>query len=167
MQVRECICQIEKSGNKIGTGSKIKLTNSYGDIIDEFDIVVFGDTDGDSIYDGNDAVIVSFLANGMLKKEDVGEAVYMAADCNHDGVIDNRDAEILNQAGLLLAEIDQTKTAEELSTDSVYLEYQSLIDQTPETPTQKTEQNPPLNIIKVIVEFVKSIISAFKNIILD
>ena len=67
---------------------------------------------------------------------------------------------------MLLAEVDQTKSAEEMSTNSVYLKYQSLIDQTPETTTQKTEQNPIINIIKMIVEFVKSIIAVFKNAML-
>ena len=73
----------------------------------------------------------------MLAKEQVGEAAWLAADCNHDGEINQADVDILIQAGLLLAEVDQTKTTEELSTDSVYLEYQSMIDQTPEMPTQK------------------------------
>ena len=88
----------------------------------------------------------------------------MAADCNHDGEINQADVDILIQAGLLLAEVDQTKTTEELSTDSVYLEYQSLIDQTPETPKEKTEENLFMRIVEIIVEFVKSIIAVFKNV---
>lgn len=45
------------------------------------------------------------LANGMLTKDDVSEAVYTAADCNYDGVIDQADIALLNEAGTLFANV--------------------------------------------------------------
>ena len=65
----------------------------------------------------------------------------MAADANHDGNIDVADVALLEQAGLLLNDIDQTAPQEELETNSVYLEYCGLIDQSIEIlePVQMTQ----------------------------
>ena len=107
----------------------------------------------------------------MLTKDDVSEAVYMAADCNHDGVIDQLDVDLLNQAGTLLANIDQSKSSEELlETSSAYVEYLDLIDQsfeieveadtdTEEAPEADAEQdvNVETNIFEMIMNILKSI----------
>ena len=116
----------------IGTGSVITLTDD-GYITISYKAVIFGDVNGDGWYDGEDAVIVSCIVSGMLAKDDVDEAVWMAADCNHDGTIDQLDVSLLNQAGALLANVDQSKSAEVLlATSAEYVEYISLIDQSPE-----------------------------------
>lgn len=116
----------------IGTGTAIEVINGDG-VCEKLEVVIFGDVNSDGWYDGTDAVIVSCLTNGLLSKNDVGETVYMAADCNHDGVIDEADVALLNQAGTLLADVDQTKSTEELlETSSAYVEYVALIDQSPE-----------------------------------
>ena len=90
----------------IGTGSMINIIDN-GEIIDSYEAIIFGDVNGDGGYDGMDAVIVSCLANGMLSKEDVSEAAYIAADCNHDGIINNYDSDLLQRAGTNKAEIEQ------------------------------------------------------------
>lgn len=129
----------------IGTGSVITLKTGE-DLINEYEAVVFGDVNGDGWYDGQDAIIVDCLANGMLTKDDVSEAVYMAADCNHDGVIDKLDVDLLNQAGTLLANVDQTKSAEVLlETSSAYVEYISLIDQTLEIENDGEAEVPEVD----------------------
>ncbi len=122
----------ETQNGKLGTGSKVTL--KYGEsVISEYTILVYGDTNGDSWYDGQDAIIVDCLVSGMLTCEDVGEAVYMAADCNHDGVIDALDVALLNEAGTLLVNVDQSESAAVLlETSSAYVEYLDLIDQSPE-----------------------------------
>ncbi len=156
----------------IGTGTVITLTAGE-DMINEFEAVIFGDTNGDGWYDGQDAIIVDCLANGMLTKEDVGEAVYTAADCNHDGVIDQLDVDLLNQAGTLLANVDQSKPSEVLlETSSEYVEYLDLIDQSPEidaeddtdipevdveTEDTTPEQDAKTDIFEMILNFIKSI----------
>ena len=161
------------STSTVGTGTFINVMDN-GEIVDLYEAVVFGDVNGDSWYDGQDAVLVSCLANGMLTKDDVSEAVYMAADCNHDGVIDQLDVAILNEAGTLLANVDQTKPTEVLlETSSEYVEYLELIDQSPEIEDEKTEGVPEVdvesedttpeqgyaevNIFEMIINFIKSI----------
>ena len=164
------IWEYETSNGKLGTGSKAILKD--GDtVIGEYTILVYGDTTGDSWYDGQDAIIVDCLANGMLTKDDVSEAVYTAADCNHDGVIDQLDVELLNQAGALLANVDQSKPAEVLlETSAEYVEYLDLIDQSPEiedetdAPEADAEETPEadtedakIDIFEMILNFIKSI----------
>lgn len=145
----------------LGTGSAVNVTKG-GETVDSFKIVIFGDVDGDGIYDGQDAITVNLIAHGMLTREQVGEAVWMAADCNHDGVIDNLDVNLLNRAGLLLSKVDQSKTDEELSTDSAYTEYLSLIDQKPNEPDSTQTDNiflKIIEIIKLIIKFIEEYIS--------
>ena len=91
----------------IGTGTTVSISEN-GKVIETYTAVLFGDVDGDGQYNGTDAVIVNCVANGMLTKEQVGEAEYMAADCNHDNVIDENDVDILIDAGLLLTDVKQT-----------------------------------------------------------
>ncbi len=161
----------------LGTDSVVYVERD-SEIVDAYTILIYGDVNGDGWYDGMDAMIVSCLANGMLTQDDVSEAVYMAADCNHDGVIDAFDVALLEQAGLLLANVDQSKPNDELVTDSAYIEYLDLIDQTPEieaedetedipevdndTPEQGTTQvsilDMIINFIKLIFEFILSFI---------
>ena len=149
----------------LGTGSVVNIVKDDV-IVDSYKIVVFGDVNGDSWYDGQDAITVSCLANGMLTREQVGEAVWMAADCNHDGVIDQLDVDLLNQAGVLLSSVDQTKPTEELlETSAEYNEYLGLVDQmgsedTTETPTQDESDS----FFTRIIAFVESIINFINTI---
>lgn len=139
----DSVCEIEyvTTDSGFGTGTVANLV-ADGKLIESYTVLIFGDVNGDGWYDGMDAVLVSCLANGLLTKDDVSEAVYMAADCNHDGVINQLDVDLLNQAGTLLANVDQSKSSEELlETSSAYVEYISLIDQSPETESDVNE-NP-------------------------
>ena len=112
----------------------------------------------------------------MLTKDDVSEAVYMAADCNHDGVIDGLDVALLNEAGTLLANVDQSKPTEVLlETSAEYVEYLDLIDQSPELDvedetdapeadaetedtTPEQDANKETNFFEMILNFIRSII---------
>ncbi len=158
----------------MGTGSTVTL--SYDGRQSVYTAVVFGDVNGDSWYDGTDAAIVNCLANGMLTEADVSKAVYAAADCNHDGVIDGLDVELLQQAGVLLADVDQSKNSDELhNTSSVYAEYLSIIDQTVEAETTEiteetaaetpadsipaeAEEPAQVNGFRMLTEFVETIL---------
>ena len=104
-----------------------------------------GRTDG--WCDGQDAYLATLYANGWLH-DDTAE---YAADVNHDGYINERDFETMQKAGLLLKEIDQNKTEQELSEDSSYIEYTSLISQT-------VPVNPDMSLLQVINEFIAKII---------
>lgn len=169
---------VNLSTSTVGTGTFINVMDN-GEVVDLYEAVIFGDVNGDSWYDGQDAVLVSCLANGMLTKEDVGEAVYTAADCNHDGIIDQLDVDLLNQAGTLLAEVDQSKTNEELfETSSIYVEYLDLIDQSPEVESdvnekpengtnvpQESEPSPSNKFVVFILDIIAALKFAFDFII--
>ncbi len=129
--------------NKVGTDKKVMLyDNNTNELVSEYTFVIFGDVNGDGWYDGQDAVLVSCLVNGMLTQDDVSEAVYMAADCNHDGAVDRFDVALLNKAGTLRASVDQSKPAEELlETSSAYVDYLALIDQTPEFEVEDEQED--------------------------
>ncbi len=160
---------VQYNSDVIGTGSVVNIVKD-GAIVDSYKVIIFGDVDGDGWYDGQDAITVSCLANGILTREQVGEAVWMAADCNHDGVIDQLDVDLLNQAGVLLSSVDQTKPTEELlETSAEYNEYLSLIDQmgsedAPETPTQDENDSFLTRIIALIESIVKFVNKIFTKI---
>ena len=154
--------------DRMSTGTTANLVDDTGTVYDTITVVIFGDVNHDGVYDGMDAVTVSMIAAGMLTKEQVGEAVYMAADCNHDGVIDDNDVDLLEQAGLLLASVDQSKTQEELKTDSVYIQYLNLIDQN--SANEETEEQTPSALDKLIgffadiYAFINNLINFIKTI---
>ncbi|MCQ2470751.1 MAG: leucine-rich repeat protein [Clostridia bacterium] len=170
------ICDVDvKTANgsdTIGTGSAITFTSITGKVI-ECTAIVFGDTNGDGWYDGMDSVVTNCLANGILSKEQVGEAVFAAADCNHDNIVDEKDVAILEQAGLILAKINQNKPAEELLADESYSEYISLIDQTvkaEEAPADSTADNPVdeefnMSFIQRVFEFIMNILNLIKSFV--
>ncbi len=98
--------KLTANGNYITTGTKVEL--SYLDSTSEtFEFVLFGDVNGDGVYDGEDSIILSAIINGMLTKEQAGDAAWFAADCNRDGKVDASDAELLQKAGLLTANVNQ------------------------------------------------------------
>lgn len=150
----------------IGTSSNVIFTYDDGNV-ESYEVILFGDVNGDGWYDGQDAVTVNMIANGMLTREQVGDAAYKAADCNHDGVIDEKDVEILNRAGVLLASIDQSKSNEELvETSAAYGEYLCLIDQN-EIPSQEPSDEPieeptnpaeESNLWNIVITFITNII---------
>lgn len=143
-------------GNFIGTGTTVTFTYSTGEVI-EYTVVIFGDVNGDGWYDGTDATVVKMIVGGMLSQTDVSEAVWTASDCNHDGTIDEYDAELLEQAGLILADVNQSKTKEELSTNSAFAEYQNLISQNPDEYEPTPMPDYQLSIIEKIAAFILGI----------
>ncbi|MGN0178431.1 MAG: cohesin domain-containing protein [Monoglobaceae bacterium] len=163
-----------ENGSRIGTSAEIRVMSSES-IKDIFTIVIFGDVNGDGWYDGQDAVTVSMIAGGMLTREQVGEAVWMAADCNHDGVIDQADVDLLNQAGVLLSSVDQTKSTDELiETSAEYVEYLNLIDQqtdtdsdeAPEDNTEDNEYPTELSLWNIIVNYFIALIKKIASVIM-
>ncbi len=147
------------SKNKVmGTGSVVAVKQK--NVTTNYTVVVFGDVNGDGWYDGQDSIIVYCLANGMLTQDDVSEAVYMAADCNHDGVIDESDVSLLNDAGLILFSVNQSEP-ESFETSSVFSEYIGLIDQSPEIDAEEEidEGTEEINIIEMIFNFIESFIN--------
>lgn len=149
---------IQPTCGYLGTGSVITLT--YDGRTKQYETVTFGDINGDGWYDGQDAAIAACIKSGMLSESDVGGAAYIAADCNHDGAIDEDDIEIMNQAGVLLTYIDQTKSEEELlATSSVYVQYLNLIDQNPVIIEEEPEIDPgfSMSFCQRVAAFIRNI----------
>lgn len=120
--------------------------------------MLFGDVNGDGRYDGTDAYLVSLIANGMISTRALTAAQRKACDANHDGAITAADVTLLEQAGLLLSEVDQNGRQEELQTNSLYLDYCGLIDQTIELvePEQSAAANPQpaLNWFRALLDLI-------------
>ena len=95
---------------------------------------MFVDVNGDGIYDGRDATMVSMIIGGMLTPD---AAVKLAADCNHDGVINSDDLMLLEEAGVMLSSVAQK---DEIKTSSFFEEYSSLISQDVEPDAEEEEK---------------------------
>lgn len=157
---------VQPTGRYLGTGSKVTL--NYDGRSKELTTVTFGDVNGDGWYDGQDATVVSCIKNGLLSESAVGGAAYIAADCNHDGVIDELDVDILNNAGILLANIDQSKSGNELlATSSDYIEYISLIVQCPIIDEPEIDPEFSINPIQRVIAFIKDVLYIIYNWLLS
>lgn len=125
--------------SKAKTGDEIRVVDDKtGNVLKTYTVVVFGDVNGDGIYDGRDATIISLIINGMLTPS---PSMRLAADCNHDNVITAEDLAMVEQAGLLLSTVSQS---ESIQTSSIFNEYSSIISQTiPEEQTEEEEKSEP------------------------
>lgn len=125
--------------SKAKTGDEIRVVDDKtGNVLKTYTVVVFGDVNGDGIYDGRDATIISLIINGMLPPS---PSMRLAADCNHDNVITAEDLAMVEQAGLLLSTVSQS---ESIQTSSIFNEYSSIISQTiPEEQTEEEEKSEP------------------------
>lgn len=153
---------------RIGTNLCIDVRKS-GKTLAKYYVIVFGDVNGDGYYDGQDALIVNCIANGMLDREQVGEAKWMAADCNHDGEINATDVAILEQAGLLFVNVDQTMSQDELMQSDSYIEYLNLIDQNPagEEPNAEEPTDPdptPQTFLVKLIEILQKVITFIRSL---
>ncbi len=150
IQVSQDGCTINYTfvNSAIGTGSRVTVKNADGATLATYTVVIFGDVDGNGWYDANDAFLVRMLDVGLLTREAVGEAVYKAADCNHDGVVDGLDVQLIEKASVLLDSVNQSATQAELSLDSAYIEYCSVIDQSAgfeaDSEPEKDTVQPPV-----------------------
>ena len=125
--------------NGFGTGTIVKIRKKYDWFHDAYTILIYGDVNGDGWYDGEDAFIVNLIVSGILNEDDIGKAAYKAADCNHDGVVNEEDVELLSLAGLKIKEVDQTNTNTNVVESTAYKEYIGLVEQNAEPLYQEPE----------------------------
>ena len=123
-----------------GTGT-VAIILDETSIIDKYTILIYGDVDGNGWYDANDAFIVNMLASGLISKDALTDVQLAAADCNHDGEINNLDFNLLIDASVLKNKINQLPENVALENNSMYIEYASLINQSVslETSTSETD----------------------------
>lgn len=175
-----CVWTYDTAYSRLGTGSKAILMHE-DEVVQEYTILIYGDVDGNGWCDANDAFLVNLIVNGMLSSNDVSEYAWRAADCNHDGMINEFDVELLTLAAVKLDEVDQSAFETELVTQTAYIEYLSVIDQsfTPDIASEAdgtTDDDNVENgtdgsvtgieaIITSIFEFIKKILTFFSAIV--
>lgn len=101
---------IQCEDSVLGTGSVIKVMDGATCRL-EYTVIIYGDLDGNGTTDANDSFLVSMISNGLLSVNSLNEYEKMAADPNHDGVINAADAVLLNDAALLKQVVNQIATA--------------------------------------------------------
>lgn len=91
---------IPYSGTYVGTGSVIEITDEDYNVLAEYEVVLFGDVNGDASINADDYTAISaYLAGGesLIIK---GNAFYKAADVNFDGTVDSVDAELIQNGNV-------------------------------------------------------------------
>lgn len=101
-----------------GTGTKVQIASDPDgdgeyDIDTTYTLILFGDVNGDSFIDGQDAVVMRAYAASMLRVKGYNQYVGFAGDLNDDGTIGTSDAKSVENAGLYKEEINQGRVAEE------------------------------------------------------
>ncbi len=91
----------------VTTGCRVRLVNTSGTVIDEVGIVVYGDVNGDEKIDGQDAVLIRVIADGMLNPSNASAAELESADVNRDGTVAFIDSEQVEACGVLSMTPDQ------------------------------------------------------------
>lgn len=93
-----------ENGN--GTGSVFNVYDIYGDLYKSYTIVIFGDTNGDSFSDGQDAVLTSWIIDSPTLFTD---AQKFASDVDFDGSVAESDYMIIANAAIDLDFVSQIK----------------------------------------------------------
>lgn len=93
-----CSLYIE-DGDYIGTGTTVKVYNG-NDLIATYTVVLFGDIDGDGIITEDDAYLIGDYLTGDYAIEE-NSVFFMAADVNHDGVIDADDSDAISDGDVI------------------------------------------------------------------
>lgn len=90
----------------VGTGSILNIYNIYDELYKSYEIIVFGDINGDATVDGQDAVLISCIMNFPEK---FTEPQKFASDVDFDGIVTDNDYNITANSALLLDFVFQNK----------------------------------------------------------
>ena len=94
------------SENGNGTGSVLKLFDNDGNLFKTYQIIIFGDLNGDAVADGQDAVITSCIINSP----DIFENYqHFAADVDFDNQVSEYDYYITANYAIGLDFVFQTR----------------------------------------------------------
>ncbi len=98
--------EIISTENGGGTGTKFNVYDIYGELYKSYTIIIFGDVNGDSYADGQDAVIISAISNNLGT---YSEPIKYAADVDFDGNINENDYYITADYAINMDIVFQTK----------------------------------------------------------
>ncbi len=101
--------KVLRNTSNLTTDCYIQLRDSAGKVIDTVTVVIYGDVNADYIIDGQDSVLISAIAGGLLNADNTSAARLEAADVNFDGAVTAIDAEHTDMSGLFLQTIGQSK----------------------------------------------------------
>ncbi len=88
---QDIIFELENT-DRLYTGVTVVLLDDDGGWLHMANVVIYGDVNSDGYINHTDAYYVNLLADGALYPEDFTYAQYIAADVNHDGVVDKADS---------------------------------------------------------------------------
>lgn len=88
---QDIVCELENT-DRLYTGVTVVLLDEDGSWLHTANVVIYGDVNSDGYINHTDAYYVNLLADGALYPEDFTYAQYIAADVNHDGVVDKADS---------------------------------------------------------------------------
>lgn len=89
-------CEFIPTENGNGTGSIFRVYYLSGEVYKDYEIVIFGDTDGDAVCDGMDSALCQYLLDGGA----VADSVQYASDVDFDGSVTQADLDIITGCGL-------------------------------------------------------------------
>ena len=93
--------------NAVANGETLNVL--IGDtIVKSYKVIIFGDTSGDGMINHDDLDIITDIIDNKLSENDAEQWAWIAADCNHDGEIDEKDALLIDQAAYLLNSIPES-----------------------------------------------------------
>ncbi len=92
--------------NGSGTGSVLNIYDIYGNLFKTYTIIIFGDINGDTTVNGQDAVIISCVMNYT---DNFSEAQKYAADVDFDGTVTDNDYRITADYGVYLDFVSQIR----------------------------------------------------------
>ena len=154
----------------IGTGRSVEVYNSQAELVEIYYLLIYGDVNGDGWYDNSDAELVKQYISHNIQPESLGSLKLEAADCNHDGTINQTDYSLIASSERYLNAIDKNNVNYE---DDAYINYISIINQNVnvsiDTGHQTEESVPEVEneankAISIIVKYLNSIITAIKRI---
>lgn len=91
--------------NGKGTGTVLRIYALDGQVVRDYQIVIFGDTDGDAICDARDYALCEFAADGGQ----VSNAVRFAADVDFDDSVTADDSGIISRCGVFTDFVSQIR----------------------------------------------------------
>ncbi len=97
--------EIIPTENGNGTGTIIRLYAISGEIYADYEIIIFGDTDGDARCDGRDTLLCDYAAAGGS----VPDSIAFASDVDFDDDVDSDDSGIIARCGVFTDYVSQIR----------------------------------------------------------
>lgn len=103
--VNDGTIELIPTDNGNGTGSILRVLTVSGDPYKDYEIVIFGDTDGDALCDGRDTLLCDYVTAGGS----VPDSIRFACDVDFDDDVDSDDSGIIFRCGLFTDFVSQIR----------------------------------------------------------